>query len=283
MASKKFVSCFAALLLGATLNAATVSIVNQTSPTGASIPFGTASSSTTVPQTTNQYNQSQKGAAASPIGKLPASKGAGGGARKPKLELNEPAQHVEEPTYTFPGLLAKIGNRWVGNDYLYDLHRNIGVVVEVITNEGREIPVDKEGLKEMVKEIFMHVELVPESLASENTPPLPFFHILIFVSPAENSNVAFVSGRLFEDALLARYGLDPIGTWQAITWEKQDLVITSPLQFSEQLKKSVANIAQTFADKVIFYAKIKSEAQSDAKLYYPKVIPEPPKTSKPGL
>ena len=265
-------------LLYSGLPAATVSVVNQSSQ-GASTPSGATTPSGTS-QTTNPYNPSTKATAGPVSGKLPSSssKGGGGGSRKARLEANESPLRAEEPTYTYPGLVAKIGKRWIGNDYLYNLHRNIGVVVEVVTQDGKDVSIDKEAIKSIISDIFLQAELSPESLATETTPPLPFFHILIFAFPSENSNVAFVSGRLFEDALLARYGLDPIGTWQAISWEKQDLVVTSPLQFDEQLKKSVAGIAKTFVDKVQLYAKIKEESESNAKLYYPKVIPTPPPT-----
>lgn len=262
-----------ASLLFSSLGAASVSIVNQTSTpstsAGSSYPSGTA----VTPTTANQPASTQKLPAGPVMGKPPASKGPGKSSRKPKLEMDQPPQYPEQPLYTYPGLLAKIGKRWVGSDYLYNLHRNIGVKVEVIKKEGKEIPIDENALAQLVAEIFQKGEIVPESLASYDSPPLPFFHVLIFAFPSENSNIAFISGRLFEDALLARYGLDPIGTWQAISWEKQDLVVTSPLQFDEQLKKSVANIAETFVNRVETYAKIKAESESNAKLYYPSSIP----------
>lgn len=260
-----------AAVISTTLNGANVSIVNQ--------PASGTSSGTAPTSTPGGTSPQQNPASTKAVGKLPASTGAGGGhaSRKPKLEVQEPVKFVEQPTYTFPGLLAKIGKRWVGSDYLYNMHKNIGVKVEVVRQEGKDISVDEEGIAQIVSDIFLTGNIVPDSFASEESPPLPFFHVLIFALPADNNNIAFVSGRLFEDALLARYGLDPIGTWQAISWEKQDLVVTSPLQFDEQLKKSVAGIAQTFVDRVEMYAKIKEEAESNAKLYYPSAIPRPPK------
>lgn len=262
-------------LLSLSINAATVSVVNQTSD-------GPSNNSPTMTQGSGgQSGQSGQKAPTGPVtGKLTSKKGGVRQPRKPKLEQELPPMHPEQPTYTYPGLLAKIGKRWVGNDYLYNMHRNIGVKVEVVRKEGKDISIDEEGLAYIVADIFQRGEIIPESLASEELPPLPFFHILIFAFPSENSNIAFVSGRLFEDALFARYGLDPIGTWQAISWEKQDLVITSPLQFDEQLKKSVANIAATFIDRVEMYAKIKAESESNAKLYYPSVIPAPAKPDR---
>lgn len=260
------------------LNAANVSIVNQSSPSS-STPSST--SPTLGTGLNNQANQSQssgKGSAGSIVGKLPPSKGAASkrsAARISKSEDTQLSQYSEEPVYTYPGLLAKIGNRWVGSDYLYDLHRNIGVVIEVVQSEGKEIPIDKAVLKEIVSEIFSGADLMPEAMASATTPPLPFFHILIFALPTDSGNVAFISGRLFEDALLARYGLDPLGTWQAISWEKQELLVASAFQFDEKLKSTVADIAKTFVERVEMYAKIKEESQSDVKLYFPKVIPEP--------
>lgn len=273
------------ILMCTALGAATVSVVNQSSQS-TSTPSNNSPSLTSPAST--QSTQGTKGTSSSgpATGKLPASKGGGasggGGSRKSRISDTELALHPEEPTYTFPGLLAKIGRRWIGNDYLYNLHRNIGVVVEVVMQEGKPVSIDKEAIKAIVADTFLLGELVPESFATEATPPLPFFHILIFAFPSENNNIAFITGRLFEDALLARYGLDPIGTWQAISWEKQDLVVTSPLQFDEQVKKSVANIAKTFVDKVQLYAKIKEESESDAKIYFPKVIQAPSRSAAPA-
>ena len=277
-----FKAALAITLLGLPLNAATVSIVNQPT-TGSSTPTGTTNTLGSGASQQSGAAQGQQKGTTPAVGKLPPSTGAAHATRKPKLEVQEPAKHVEQPFYTYPGLLAKVGRRWIGNDYLYNMHRNIGVKVEVVREEGKNISVDEEGLAAIVAAIFEGAEIVPESLASEETPPLPFFHILIFAYPTENQSIAFVSGRLFEDALLARYGLDPIGTWQAISWEKQDLVITSQLQFDEQLKKSVTAIAQTFVDRVLMYAKIKEESESSMKLYYPSVIPPQTPTHSQGL
>ena len=176
-------SAFALLaVFFSSLNAATVSIVNQT-PAGATVPAVTATTPTTVPQTTNQYNQTTKAQTGPALGKLPSSSTSttsGHAARRPKLEAQEPARFVEQPVYTYPGLLAKIGRRWVGNDYLYNLHRNIGIKIEVVEQEDKKISIDGEGLTQLVAEIFQKGDIIPESLASADTPPLPFFHILIF-------------------------------------------------------------------------------------------------------
>lgn len=276
-----FLFAIATTMTMANLSGANVSVVNQSATGGATSAPSAAGGTTTTPVTT-PATQSQQKVGANLTGKLPPSKSASttSSSRKPKAEAPETFMHPEEPTYTYPGLLAKLGRRWVGSDYLYNMHQNIGIVIEVVLQEGKDISVDKDGLKGIIADAFGRIGLVPEALASENTPPLPFFHVLIFAFPSENSTVAFVSGRLFEDALLARYGLDPIGTWQAISWEKQDLVVTSPMQFDAQLKKSVSNIAQTFTERVEMYSKIKEESESNAKIYYPKVIPEPPKQPK---
>lgn len=269
---------FLAMLVVAfsTLNAATVSVVNQ--PVQAvSIPAGTAfapmgTQPSNIGQYSNQYPTNQKNVGP-PLGKPQIRQRENRPVRRPRVTNMQEASFAQVPVYTYPGLVARVGNRWVGSDYLYNLHRNIGIKVEVVKQAGKEISIDEEGLSQLVAEIFQQAGIVPESQASSNTPPLPFFHILIFALPADNTSIAFVSGRLFEDALLSRYGLEPIGTWQAISWEKQDLVVTSQLQFEDQLIKSVAGIATTFVNRVEVYAKLKEESESDAKIYYPSVIP----------
>lgn len=275
-----------AIIINISMEAATVSIVNETQP-GALTTQGSSVLPTTsqATQQSNQYTQSQvQKPGGTQTGKLPTTGRNAKPPRKPKLIRQPVPKHIEKPVYTFPGLVAKLGNRWVGSDYLYDLDRNIGIKLEIVKEEGKNIEINGGDLVQIVGGIFNKANINPESFSTDVSPPLPFFHVLIFAFPNETTNVAFVTGRLFEEAKLGRFDLQPIGTWQVITWEKQDLIISSPYQFDEQLKKSIANIAETFVERIEFYARVKEESESNVKLYYPTIIPPtpPPPPPKPA-
>lgn len=281
---KKYSVCLGIIISAISLDGATVSVVNQTpvSTLGGTAYSGMGTTVQTPLLAPNQAGQNDRAAIGPQSGKLPVSKTARS-ARRPRAEAVDLKTFVEEPVYTFPGMLARVGRKWVGSDYLYDLPGNIGIKVEVVSGEGIALPIDTGAVSGVVAEIFQRGGLTPESLAGENRPPLPFFHILIFTFGDETQNVAYVAGRLFEDALLARYDLEPLGTWQVISWEKQDLVITSPLQFEDQFMKTVINIAETFVNRVETYARIKEESESNSKLYYPSAIPLPRKSAPPQV
>ena len=184
----------------------------------------------------------------------------GKGTRKSKPFNPKPImKRAEKPTYFFPGMVAYSRRMWVGSDYLYYLPTDIGVVIELIadkqikSDEGRVI-LDENTLQKGVETIFSKAGINPQAFNVENTAPLPFFHILILMYHVENKVFASISGRLFEDVKPERLDLDsPVGTFQAITWEKNDILIVSTLQAPEQMELMVNNIAQLFVNRVQFY------------------------------
>lgn len=189
--------------------------------------------------------------------------------RGPRVE----SEFYDQPTYSFPGLVAKVAGRWVGSDYLYDLPPNIGVLVEIVKPESVKLKVGIAQITEQTEGIFARRGINPQAEASFYHPPLPFFHILVLFYPSEEGYVAAVSGRLFEQVTLPRLKFVPAGTWQAITWEKQELIITSPAQFDEQLLKITREIARAFVNRVDYFAREKVFQESEIKLKEPGSIP----------
>lgn len=167
-----------------------------------------------------------------------------------------------DPTYPYPGLLSMMYGKWFGSEYLYDLPQNIGVVIEVIKPGNNPIDVDTQNLRLEVSKLFYQANIHPESLAIGEDPPLPFFHILILVYPDEEKTIAAISGRLMEKVVLARLNFNTPGTSQAITWEKMDLIITSHVQFHDQLQEAVVTIAKTFLDKVHYFSEEKYKLET---------------------
>lgn len=236
---------------------------NQTSailPTGTYAPtsFATPLVQTTVPQLPAQYPVQQV---------LPAQTG-------PVIlnpiptNLNAPIlpAQVEEPTYPFPGLLTKMVGRWIASEYLYNLPSDIGILVEVIKPANKPITIDTQILRNEATTLFLKSHFNPESLSIGDDPPLPFFHILVFAYPDDNKTSASISGRFFEKVKLGRLDFDLPGTYQAITWEKSDLIITSSVQFHNQLEESVREIVSAFLKEVNYFDEQKVKQESGFKL-----------------
>ncbi|MBA2728235.1 MAG: hypothetical protein H0U49_08715 [Parachlamydiaceae bacterium] len=167
--------------------------------------------------------------------------------------------HYEDPIYPYPGLLTRMNGRWIGSQYLYDIPQNIGIVLEVIKPGIKQIDIDTGSLRNATSLLFSKANINPESLAIGEDPPLPFFHILILVYPDEDKVVAAISGRFIEKVKISRLDFNIPGTTQAITWEKLDLIITSALQFPDQLQETVLEIATTFIRRVQYFAEEKAK------------------------
>lgn len=174
--------------------------------------------------------------------------------------------HFEEPTYTFPGLVARLGRHWVGSDYLYQMPGHIGVVVEVVKSSATAFEVDSARIKMHIMNIFSQAGITPQAASYPGQPPLPFFHLLIFVSETADHGIAAISGRLFEKVTIDRFHFDVPGTWQAITWEQQDMVTASLQQISDQIEHTSLDIASHFVHQVNYFLDLRVQQESDVKL-----------------
>ncbi len=169
-----------------------------------------------------------------------------------------PPQLVKgEAEYLHPGILVNIGGRWEGSDHLLNISSNIGVFVSLIKPEEETLDVSEAQLQKEVENIFVLTNIKPETLVVQGKPPLPAFEIEIFVYPIERGYTACCSGRLFESVTLERFKMDPNMAFQAITWEKQHLIVSPKDQFSEQLSKTVQEIAKAFSERYQVYERIK--------------------------
>lgn len=235
-------------------------------------PSNPVNTSTSAPLTGSAYRGPSSQIITNPNTGVPAPLGSTTSAQyvdarmRPRFEKVKVPSHFEEPTYLFPGLVARYGREWVGSDYLYDMPVNIGVIVEVVLPDGKPIDINPMALKQQISGIFAKIGINPDAEALGPKPPLPFFHVLILAYPTDTKYVAYVSGRLFEEVKIDRLHFEPNGVWQAITWEKQDLVITSPSQFNDQLTKTVDSIGEAFIDRIRFFQELQLEQDSKIKL-----------------
>lgn len=201
---------------------------------------------------------------------LPKSKanGKSGKGTNKKMTPSPLRKTADTPTYFFPGMVALHQRLWVGSDYLFYVPANIGVVIELIAdkqikNDEGKVILEEIKLKKAAEAIFQKVGINPQSYSVENTAPLPFFHILIMMYHVDNKVFVSIAGRLFEEVMPARLDLDaPVGTFQAITWEKNEILIVSTPQAPEQIEAMVSDIATTFVNRYRFFAELELDENS---------------------
>lgn len=175
----------------------------------------------------------------------------------PVKPVPEVPQHAE---YLHPGILVNINGTWEGSDHLLNLSKNIGVYVKIIKPEEESLDIGEKDLQKQVETTFGESNIKPLTLAAAGRPPLPAFEIEIFVYPIERGYTAFLDGRLFESVFLERFKMDPNMAFQAITWEKQSLIVSPKDSFAEQLVKSVQEITDAFVARYLAYEKLKGAA-----------------------
>ncbi len=165
--------------------------------------------------------------------------------------------------YPNPGIVASRGGKWVGSDHLYNLTNKIEVYAEIFKPQNVTLPVTENSIRSRVEAVFKKGKIEPKAEVRGGKPPLPFFHVLLMVYPIEKGFVILCEGRLFEEVHMDRVILDEQTVMQAITWESENLIIASSAEIEEQINKSVDEVANTFVDRFLFYANIKSQIKKD--------------------
>jgi hypothetical protein len=153
--------------------------------------------------------------------------------------------------YTSPGVATLQNGEWVGNENLYNISKDLAIVVEIIAPPNIAIPITKEMIREAVIPILRQAGLQPQMTILNS--PLPFFHVLIMINPIDKGYVAYCAGRLFEKVSLSRIQLAPSYSWQAITWEKQELLLFGTEQLKGQVISTVESIAKAFTERYQSY------------------------------
>lgn len=180
--------------------------------------------------------------------------------------------------FSSPGIATLEGSEWVGSDHLFNLPASIGVVVEIVKPSsissvtsapttapgatGTSAPVAlglnvlliEEKIKEIVSNSLKNIKMKPRDLLLERGTPLPFLHFLIILNPVEKGYVAYIAGRLFETVQSNRIFLKTGITFQAITWEKQELIIAPPEQLQQQILETIQTIIASFSERIKNYA-----------------------------
>lgn len=166
-----------------------------------------------------------------------------------------PKQTLPPMTKPFgmPGVIGIQHGKWAGTDYLGYLSANIGVDVEILKGENTPVLPDAATLTSRAGAILSKENLTPQAEVTEG-PPLPFLHILLIVYPVDKDKfVVFGTCRLFEQIQVMRKNFSPAGFWQGITWENQDINLTTTEQLDAQIKSTVDKLVTAFVERYRIY------------------------------
>jgi hypothetical protein len=169
---------------------------------------------------------------------------------------------LEEHFFPHPGVVFLQGGKYAGDDHLYNLTNNIGVYIEIEKSKDVKIDIDKKKIKELIGFIFKKTILIPN--VKDEKPPFPYFHLLIMVAPIGDKGYAFYcSGRLFESIKLDRIDMDKNMQFQAITWEKQILLVVPADKLKDELYTAVREITTNFVERYRHFEDIKLRKTAD--------------------
>lgn len=160
-----------------------------------------------------------------------------------------------------PGIIAYRGGEWLWSDHLFNLTKNIGVRVEIVSPAETKNHINSEELKKIVKGVFEKAGITPEAEMIAGKAPLPIFHVLILLYPINQGYVFAILARLFESVEFDRVKLDPTVTMQAITWEHESIHVISDKDFSTEIQNSVRDEAQEFVERYAYFEKLRYESK----------------------
>lgn len=177
----------------------------------------------------------------------------------PLIKIPSKVSASETISYLSPGVIVNRVASWQGGDNLLNVSKNIPVHVELVLPVGKKSPIEEAVLKKHVVDIFAKAGISDQAQAYADKPPLPFFHVLIMAQQIDKGYAIYVAGRLFEQVDVPRVVLNNEAFFQAVTWEKQELVVASPEQISNQVLTVLDEIATNFADRYTYYENIKKD------------------------
>jgi len=156
-----------------------------------------------------------------------------------------------------PGILALRGGNWLWSDHLFNLSKNIDIVVELTKPGNLDLPIKSKDIKGIVVKAFEQHGITPYASPVEGKPDLPSFHVLIMVYPIRDGYTFTVIGRLFEDVNLERVKLDQRVTMQAVTWDRTSIHVVSTSKLQSELEDSVREVSTEFADRFAVFEKLR--------------------------
>lgn len=164
---------------------------------------------------------------------------------------------VKQEFYPNPGIVSFVHGKWEGSDYLLNVPDHIGINIEVLQPESSKVAFSTEPLHQKIVEHFKKASITPMAEARKDGPPLPFLHVLIMLFPIDKGYSAYVGVRLFEEIKKWHVEISGKTALQAITWERQTLIIFPTEALNDQITKTVDEIMNSFVERYEFFEKYK--------------------------
>jgi hypothetical protein len=181
----------------------------------------------------------------------------------PRMPLPPKPSKEAGPPFTLPGIVGLKEGRWAGSDNLYNLNPDISIYVEVVLPEDQKIEVHENEIKARIQELFTKGNIKFVGLHEPGEPPLPFFHVLVMINSLDQFMTAYCGCRLFEAVDLKRVVLEQGITFQAVTWEKQDLILASKKDFLPLLNRTIDDLAGAFVNRFEYFQNLRLQHQSN--------------------
>lgn len=163
--------------------------------------------------------------------------------------------------FTIPGIVGFKNGALIGSDNLYNLSPDINVYVEIVMPEGKKFTITEQEVKARLIQILTRVGINPVAIVVPGEAPLPLFHVLIMLNQEQDCYLAFCSCRLFESVTLKRVILNPGITFQAITWEKQELITAAKKDFYPLLNKTLADFTEQFVERYQYFINLRMQTE----------------------
>ena len=179
-----------------------------------------------------------------------------------KAKAEKPLVPVGPLLFMTPGIVGVKNGQWVGSDDLYNVSPDIEVAIEVVIPPGKSIALDQSIIKRKVEQMLYQAGIEPRAFRIGDSPPLPMYHVLILINTINNGYVASCSCRLFEAVTLKRITLQEGITFQAITWERQDLLILPADAMFTQILSSVEDLTKEFLERYKYFQNLEIQIKN---------------------
>ncbi len=203
------------------------------------------------------YPQKQPAPPAAHTRPLPLQQPAQRPTAPPPAAFGKPPAPTGQLYFSEPGIIGYQNGRWVGSDHLYNLSKDIGVLVEIVHMPDVKTTLDESVIEKIVLDTLRAGGFNANLLNGGTVPPFPYYDVLIITMPMPEGTIAYVGCRLFEEVHLDRVQLAEGVFWQAITWEKQTLVQSSKEDFAKHIYGDVTNMTNYFVQRFKHFEEMK--------------------------
>lgn len=167
---------------------------------------------------------------------------------------------AEGNEYTHAGVVMLKDGAWEGSDNIYNITRNIAVNVELAVPDEATFPVRADTLKARLRSTLQGAGINPQAEQIGMKPPLPLLNFVIIAQPINRGYAVYCAGNLLEEVDPKRIRLNE-GTYQAITWDRQHLIVTSTEEANYHINKCMDDIVYSFIKMYRYFQSVRPNNQ----------------------